>query len=49
MVPKTLSIDEFEGKGQLKMQKCLFSLCGMSLRPPPIKRDCNFDEKAITT
>ena len=42
MVPKTLSIDVLEGKGQLKMQKCRFNLCCMSFRPPPDEINPNY-------
>ena len=33
--PKILSIEAFDGKVQLKMENCRFSLSGMSFLPPP--------------
>ena len=33
--PNILSMEALEGRVQLKMENCLFSLCGISLRPPP--------------
>ena len=35
MFPKMLLIAAVDGSGTLKMQKCLFSLFGMSFFPPP--------------
>lgn len=32
---KILSMEEFEGRVQLKIAKCRFRRCGMSFRPPP--------------
>ena len=34
-LPNILSMESLEGRVQLKMENCLLSLCGMSLRPPP--------------
>ena len=39
-LPKILSIEAFDGKVQLKMENCRFSLSGMSFLPPPGMDHC---------